>query len=130
MGVIREPAPVTAEAKARLYPCRSISGTIIFDSMAASAKLDALTPPIKVLMVTFAIAIPPRNRPTNKLARCNIRCATPVWESKVPNKMKNGMANKVLFCAGATKRWTEMRSEEHTSELQSRGQIVCRLLLE
>src|SRR5690625_7020415 len=25
---------------------------------------------------------------------------------------------------------TEQRSEEHTSELQSRGQLVCRLLLE
>src|SRR5439155_23535681 len=25
---------------------------------------------------------------------------------------------------------TEMRSEEHTSELQSRGHLVCRLLLE
>src|SRR5690625_6791552 len=28
-----------------------------------------------------------------------------------------------------TKNWTQ-RSEEHTSELQSRGHIVCRLLLE
>src|SRR5690625_5835397 len=26
--------------------------------------------------------------------------------------------------------WTEPRSEEHTSELQSRGHLVCRLLLE
>src|SRR5690625_2635268 len=26
--------------------------------------------------------------------------------------------------------WSLMRSEEHTSELQSRGQLVCRLLLE
>src|SRR5690625_6488667 len=26
--------------------------------------------------------------------------------------------------------WTDIRSEEHTSELQSRGQLVCRLLLE
>src|SRR5690625_5758860 len=26
--------------------------------------------------------------------------------------------------------WHWMRSEEHTSELQSRGQLVCRLLLE
>src|SRR5690625_3738418 len=26
--------------------------------------------------------------------------------------------------------WTQMRSEEHTSELQSRGHLVCRLLLE
>src|SRR5690625_5636730 len=27
-------------------------------------------------------------------------------------------------------RWQEDRSEEHTSELQSRGHLVCRLLLE
>src|SRR5690625_5921240 len=27
-------------------------------------------------------------------------------------------------------RWTRLRSEEHTSELQSRGHLVCRLLLE
>src|SRR5690625_6438271 len=27
-------------------------------------------------------------------------------------------------------RWTLPRSEEHTSELQSRGHLVCRLLLE
>src|SRR5439155_16402532 len=26
--------------------------------------------------------------------------------------------------------WSERRSEEHTSELQSRGHLVCRLLLE
>src|SRR5690625_2233687 len=28
------------------------------------------------------------------------------------------------------KEWKELRSEEHTSELQSRGHLVCRLLLE
>src|SRR5690606_41089901 len=27
-------------------------------------------------------------------------------------------------------KWTKMRSEEHTSELQSRENLVCRLLLE
>src|SRR5690625_6807009 len=27
-------------------------------------------------------------------------------------------------------RWFALRSEEHTSELQSRGHLVCRLLLE
>src|SRR5690625_6587807 len=26
--------------------------------------------------------------------------------------------------------WAQLRSEEHTSELQSRGHLVCRLLLE
>src|SRR5437870_9398585 len=29
-----------------------------------------------------------------------------------------------------TKYWNVLRSEEHTSELQSRGHLVCRLLLE
>src|SRR5439155_23397941 len=31
---------------------------------------------------------------------------------------------------GAGRRWRSRRSEEHTSELQSRGHLVCRLLLE
>src|SRR5439155_16169397 len=31
---------------------------------------------------------------------------------------------------GATARFGQVRSEEHTSELQSRGHLVCRLLLE
>src|SRR5690625_6670177 len=34
------------------------------------------------------------------------------------------------FDSGMKKQLEEIRSEEHTSELQSRGQIVCRLLLE
>src|SRR5439155_14645954 len=32
--------------------------------------------------------------------------------------------------AGSNSRTAECRSEEHTSELQSRGHLVCRLLLE
>src|SRR3712207_6911433 len=32
--------------------------------------------------------------------------------------------------AGGTLRWVSVRSEEHTSELQSRQYLVCRLLLE
>src|SRR6266702_8958653 len=36
-----------------------------------------------------------------------------------------------LCCSPATRSATaRMRSEEHTSELQSRGHVVCRLLLE
>src|SRR5437870_11487340 len=36
---------------------------------------------------------------------------------------------KLFFCTD-TRRDSERRSEEHTSELQSRGHLVCRLLLE
>src|SRR5438132_7834594 len=33
-------------------------------------------------------------------------------------------------CASATGWWSRSRSEEHTSELQSHSDLVCRLLLE
>src|SRR3712207_7556880 len=36
----------------------------------------------------------------------------------------------LLFAAASAAAGTELRSEEHTSELQSRQYLVCRLLLE
>src|SRR5437870_9131270 len=42
------------------------------------------------------------------------------WRAQVPDEFR--------FSIKATQRIT--RSEEHTSELQSRGHLVCRLLLE
>src|SRR2546421_1132480 len=35
-----------------------------------------------------------------------------------------------LYCGRMTRRLHKCRSEEHTSELQSRSDLVCRLLLE
>src|SRR5688572_31941246 len=40
------------------------------------------------------------------------------------------LAEKHEFDAGTLARLSELRSEEHTSELQSQSNIVCRLLLE
>src|SRR5690625_6527287 len=44
------------------------------------------------------------------------------------------LSSVLLLPAGALTTWpkskTTVRSEEHTSELQSRGHLVCRLLLE
>src|SRR5690625_6338220 len=37
---------------------------------------------------------------------------------------------KSKICFYQLRNFTNLRSEEHTSELQSRGQLVCRLLLE
>src|SRR5690625_7093630 len=46
----------------------------------------------------------------------------PSWIVKAERKEKGSKKS--------TRSITENRSEEHTSELQSRGQLVCRLLLE
>src|SRR5439155_24023608 len=47
----------------------------------------------------------------------------------VPDE-KSGEAVKVVVVKKVASLTAEMRSEEHTSELQSRGHLVCRLLLE
>src|SRR5690625_5823083 len=45
-------------------------------------------------------------------------------ESEVTGEVPNGLRTELAHMAGPA------RSEEHTSELQSRGHLVCRLLLE
>src|SRR2546428_6702481 len=47
-----------------------------------------------------------------------------------PSAMKFRRATSFPTNAGPTNRTLELRSEEHTSELQSRSDLVCRLLLE
>src|SRR5207253_10615807 len=42
----------------------------------------------------------------------------------------SGLSGNSAACPTATITSTSIRSEEHTSELQSRGHLVCRLLLE
>src|SRR5207253_4398200 len=44
-----------------------------------------------------------------------------------PGRQPSGRPSSAVLTASAT---TPRRSEEHTSELQSRGHLVCRLLLE
>src|SRR5437660_6455136 len=60
-------------------------------------------------------------KPCARLARVSTMQRPPAWPPR---------------CRSAGKRWiraawtSRCRSEEHTSELQSRGHLVCRLLLE
>src|SRR5439155_4477257 len=42
----------------------------------------------------------------------------------------DGNGLRILGCGGRVAPESSARSEEHTSELQSRGHLVCRLLLE
>src|SRR5690625_6129129 len=44
--------------------------------------------------------------------------------------VKHSVYDFVEYDSEVEKRFAEQRSEEHTSELQSRGHLVCRLLLE
>src|SRR2546430_13298194 len=54
----------------------------------------------------------------------NARSSSFNSDGVVRAKRMNGYAKKTKYCGG------ERRSEEHTSELQSQSNLVCRLLLE
>src|SRR6266536_1394869 len=56
----------------------------------------------------------------------------PAWKPADPRSAE-GTSSKLtarILPASATCHWPSWRSEEHTSELQSRVDLVCRLLLE
>src|SRR5690606_41933323 len=54
----------------------------------------------------------------------------PVQIRPVPLQHFDGQAAAACYLpAGYIYRWRDVRSEEHTSELQSRENLVCRLLL-
>src|SRR6266496_3128439 len=64
---------------------------------------------------------PPAASPICRASAANCSCTIPAsrgWSPRSPNTRGK--------CAG----WIRPRSEEHTSELQSRRDLVCRLLLE
>src|SRR3712207_8662075 len=52
------------------------------------------------------------------------------YSSFVTGKVRRAMSPAVTWQTGARNCWLTVRSEEHTSELQSRQYLVCRLLLE
>src|SRR5690606_41190936 len=54
-----------------------------------------------------------------------------VFSTSLPRAWLEAGPRRVLHCAGLDAAgWVCCRSEEHTSELQSRENLVCRLLLE
>src|SRR3712207_7912991 len=61
-------------------------------------------------------------RPMGRLIQSTIK--TPLADEVLFGRLKNGGAVRVVV------KTDEIRSEEHTSELQSRQYLVCRLLLE
>ena len=52
------------------------------------------------------------------------------YAGKVMSDLSGGMAAGLAYVGAQTGLFQTLRSEEHTSELQSRTNLVCRLLLE
>src|SRR5206468_11293339 len=65
---------------------------------------------------------------------CSSRCSFPhrgMWSSTWSPSCRSGTKSRQNWPTGwAPRRRPHPRSEEHTSELQSRSDLVCRLLLE
>src|SRR5439155_25677114 len=74
---------------------------------------------------------PPRSTlfPYTTLFRSTISHFHPTGRSSLTPRRPFPLARKPGLRTTTFTRWT-WRSEEHTSELQSRGHLVCRLLLE
>src|SRR6266511_4799789 len=63
-------------------------------------------------------------------AGCGTFAVGPVATSAPPPRFHFAIASSVPLAAAAPFDRQRLRSEEHTSELQSRGNLVCRVLLE
>src|SRR2546422_2917330 len=63
-------------------------------------------------------------------ARALHAAAVPVWVAALDPKTDDAIDNRALARVDGVREIGRERSEEHTSELQSRLPLVCRLLLE
>src|SRR5437870_6865187 len=74
--------------------------------------------------------------PTTDIYTLSLHDALPICNKAAVNRLDDESGSKVVAkTTTGTRRVAEVpvnpgRSEEHTSELQSRGHLVCRLLLE
>ena len=77
-GVIIAETAVTTEENSSEKPFFTISGTSIFASIAASARLEPERPPIRVDSRTLTCARPPYIRPVRTSQKSMMRLVTPV----------------------------------------------------
>src|SRR2546430_15782065 len=93
---------------------------------------DTATTEIYTLSLHDALPISQRKRrgsvtatPALTQRRCDIRP-----ENGIPLSRKRSNTTRATFRSISQRRCVSARSEEHTSELQSQSNLVCRLLLE
>src|SRR2546428_8902290 len=71
-----------------------------------------------------------QSRPVQTEGEGQTRNFRHIAKSKAARKKREGVRWSGSFCMPGKPSLTNARSEEHTSELQSRSDLVCRLLLE
>src|SRR2546430_6947086 len=70
---------------------------------------------------------------TTEIYTLSLHDALPISTGSTCSSKASGKSSTTASAAGAWRcsaRWPSKRSEEHTSELQSQSNLVCRLLLE
>src|SRR5690625_7058138 len=75
------------------------------------------------------------NSTTKKNYTLSLHDALPISGARIPHRRRknsetNTLMRIIVFKQNLIAGHADIRSEEHTSELQSRGHLVCRLLLE
>src|SRR3712207_7035231 len=78
-------------------------------------------------------ALPPSSLAARRVCVSNARPSKGFWNAAVlaaTSMAHLGVSKTVLYCSLGSIVMITTRSEEHTSELQSRQYLVCRLLLE
>src|SRR5437660_12080828 len=90
---------------------------------------DTLVVPSRSLLLSLTLRLTPRSTlfPYTTLFR-SLRIIAAL--SNEPGLLEAFRTNADVHTTTAAKVFNVFRSEEHTSELQSRGHLVCRLLLE
>src|SRR5439155_18729520 len=81
-------------------------------------------------LVTFAEIRPLSRRPPWDSSSRSTTSATSRSSSSASPSAQSSSSTACPSAASGARKTAPRRSEEHTSELQSRGHIVCRLLLE
>src|SRR3712207_7773979 len=78
----------------------------------------------------FRSGLPAWRRPARRLSRPQVRRRTRLADDLEGMVRPHDSRRRVRTCPGYRLSQVTKRSEEHTSELQSRQYLVCRLLLE
>src|SRR5437660_9357888 len=94
--------------------------------------VDLLVNRVAGIAVAISTYFSPHDTPTTVIYTLSLHDALPIWADAAMTRRTHRSACWGVRTLAAVRPRVPLanRSEEHTSELQSRGHLVCRLLLE